>query len=611
MTAALLFCALAPLSSASMDETTIKVLPTPLCAGRIDPMQNGQFIEYLCTLVPGMWSEKLYDGNFEGLTPYKMEFNKERDFTEKPWYPSGSVNRAEYSLDPHNPVNGATCQKISAPDGPRSTVSLSQDGIFVDPGDPLKFSIFLRTSGINSKVRVYLHDGAALLAEASFVPSEGWKKFSAKLTPYARTINATMTIEFQGPGTLWLDAASLMPVKSVGGWRSDVVGALKKLNPHVIRIGGSVMDDPNLGDFQWTDTIGDPDYRKPFRAWGGLQPTGAGLEEYIQLCRAVNAEPLICVRFRERTPEDAADEVEYFNGSTKTKMGALRAKNGHSEPYGVKYWQVGNERWGEDYWSKVPAFCKAMKAVDASIKLMSSYPSDELVKGAGEYLDYLCPHHYDVEDLTAENDDFTRVRNMIAKYAPGRNIKVGVTEWNTTGGDWGLHRAKLWTLENALACSRYQNLMHRNCDIVQIANRSNLTNSFCSGILQTDRSRLYLTPEYYSQMLYSNLAGTKPLTIEPPAPLHAGMDISATESENGDSVTLFCVNGSPDYVAKTLDLSALGGNWKPAGKLWTLADTKNALEPDVVNDFNFPNRVDIARGKVSVPGHAWLTGSNR
>jgi alpha-N-arabinofuranosidase len=460
----------------------------------------------------------------------------------------------------------------------------------------------MRAEGINSKVRVFLHEGATLLAESSFAPVAGWKKFSARFAPLKRSTTATITIEFQGPGTLWLDAASLLPVNSVGGWRKDVVAALKKLKPHVIRIGGSVMDDPNLGDFQWTDTLGDPDFRKPFRAWGGLQPTGAGLEEYIQLCRTVDAEPLICVRFRERTPQDAADEVEYFNGSAKTKMGALRAKNGHAEPYGIKFWQIGNERWGEDYWSKVPDFCRAMKAVDPSLKLMSSYPADDLVKAAGAYLDYVCPHHYDCEDLTAENDDFTRIRTMLTTYAPGRNIKIGVTEWNTTGGDWGLHRARLWTLENALACSRYQNLMHRNCDLVQIANRSNLTDSFCSGILQTDRSRLYLTPEYYSQMLYSNLAGTKPLTIEPPAPLKAGLDVSATASENGDSVTLFCVNGSPDYVAKTLDLSALGGSWKTSAKLWTLADTKNAGEPDVVNDFNFPTRVDVARGRVSITG---------
>ena len=37
-------------------------------------------------------------------------------------------------------------------------------------------------------------------------------------------------------------------------------------------------------------------------------------------------------------------------------------------------------------------------------------------------------------------------RRMIAENAPGRPIRLGITEWNTTGGDWGLSRAMLWTL---------------------------------------------------------------------------------------------------------------------------------------------------------------------
>jgi len=28
-------------------------------------------------------------------------------------------------------------------------------------------------------------------------------------------------------------------------------------------------------------------------------------------------------------------------------MGKLRAANGHPEPYGVKFWGVGNEAWGD------------------------------------------------------------------------------------------------------------------------------------------------------------------------------------------------------------------------------------------------------------------------
>ena len=64
-----------------------------LTPARINPFQYGQFIEYLCTLVPGMWAEKLYDGSFEGLSPYKFAYLKETDFREKPWYPTGATNR--------------------------------------------------------------------------------------------------------------------------------------------------------------------------------------------------------------------------------------------------------------------------------------------------------------------------------------------------------------------------------------------------------------------------------------------------------------------------------------------------------------------------------------
>ena len=76
-------------------------------------------------------------------------------------------------------------------------------------------------------------------------------------------------------------------------------------------------------------------------------------------------------------------------------------------------------------------------------------------------------------------------RSLIAQNAPGRGIRLGITEWNTTAGDWGLGRAMLWTLDNALWCSRYHNFMHRHCDMIEIANRSNLTDSFCSEFPQT------------------------------------------------------------------------------------------------------------------------------
>ncbi len=119
-----------------------------------------------------------------------------------------------------------------------------------------------------------------------------------------------------------------MPEEPSSGWRPDVVAAVKALKPGIIRFGGSALDEPGFGEFDWSDTIGDPDRRKTVPAWGGLQPTGPGLEEIVQFCQLVGAEPLLCVRVTGRTPKDAAEQVQYFNGAVDTPMGKLRATNG-------------------------------------------------------------------------------------------------------------------------------------------------------------------------------------------------------------------------------------------------------------------------------------------
>jgi alpha-N-arabinofuranosidase len=370
-----------------------------------------------------------------------------------------------------------------------------------------------------------------------------------------------------------------------------VVAAVRDLRPHIIRFGGSALDEPGFGDFQWSDTIGDPDRRRPFRAWGGLQPTGPGLEEFVQFCRAVEAEPMICVRFSGRKPSDAAEEVEYFNGAPTTKMGSLRAKNGHREPFRIRYWQVGNERQSAEYDNGLVEFCRAMKAVDPNVIFLSSFPTVSSVRNAREYLSYVAPHHY-TPDLGYCEADLANIRRLLEAYAPGSGIKVAVTEWNTTAGDWGPGRATLMTLANALACSRYHNLLHRNSDLVEIANRSNLINSFGSGIIQVDNHRLYKTPTYYAQWLYANLAGDQPLRIESEVPPSVGLDVSATFSERSGQLTLFAVNSSSETVRRTIDLSAFKVQ-RRAVDVWQLSDRNKAGEPDVRNDFRDPERISI------------------
>jgi alpha-L-arabinofuranosidase len=542
-----------------------------------------------------MWAEKLYDGSFEGLSPYKFAFIQQSDFKEKPWGPSGAVNRGQYSLDKTTKVSGEVSQKIIAEGPEPNRLGLSQDGIALERGKACVLTCWLRSTGLREAVRIRLHKEGVVYAEGLLTPGPEWGKFQARLKPNTTEADATLTIDFKGPGTLWLDNASLMPVDTVGGWRKDVVEAVRSVKPRIIRFGGSALDEPGFGEFEWKDTIGNPDTRKPFRAWGGLQPTGPGLEEFVQFCRAVEAEPMICVRFTGRTPQQAAEQVQYFNGGPQTPMGALRARNGHREPYGIRYWQVGNERQSQEYDEKVVAFCEAMKKADPRISILGSFPTAGSLRNAGAHLDYICPHHY-TPDLAECESNLSSLRQLLAENAPRQNIKVGVTEWNTTAGDWGLRRAMLMTLANGLACARYQHLLHRNCDLVEIANRSNLINSFGSGFLQVDNHRLYKTPAYYAQWLYANLAGNRPLKLDASVPVNVGVDLSATLDTKTGQLTLFAVNESLEPAVRKLDFSA----FKMRGQqitVWTLADRENAGEPDVRNSFAAPERIALKKNQ--------------
>lgn len=587
------------LEEVDLSKSPITITREAACPGSINPMQYGQFMEYLCDLFPGMWAEKLCDGSFEGLTPYMNVFIKETDDKEKPWYPSGATNRTRGSRDSDTQISGLYSRRIEVADGPPCIVGVSQDGIAFKKGEKMTFSIFARLYKAKGPVYVSLHDrDGKVFAKGEFPADITWRKHSVELIPSAASESATITIEYRAPGALWLDNASLMPADNVDGWRRDVVEALKALKPAVVRTGGSVLEEPGLGHFEWEDLVGDPERRPPFSSWGGLQNPKAGLGEYIDLCRKVDAEPLMCVPFARRTPQYAADMVEYFNGAVTTKMGAKRAADGHPKPYAVKYWEIGNERYGKDYDDGIAAFCEAMLKVDPTIKLLGNYPAAGTFKNAGKYLSYTCPHQYDVYDLAGTKAEIEATREMIKTYAPGCDIKIAVTEWNTTAGDWN-RRSMLWTLSNALACARYHNLMHRNADIIEIANRSNLTNSYCSGIIQTDNHGMYKTPAWYTQWLYANYAGTKPLKIDSEIPVDVGLDVDATLSTKGDEVTLFVVNDGLTAVQRVVNLSAFGKTGQTA-EVWTIGDTKKAGMPDVVNSFADVERVKAVKKDVKL-----------
>jgi alpha-L-arabinofuranosidase len=581
---------------------SVEISGERLSKGPIDRKQGGQFMEPLCDVLPSMTAQQVRSTSFEEETPWNYAYKAEIDKPYRPWYPDGSVHVANYSFDTNNPYNGKRSQKIELPLA-HTWAGISQDGFFLEAGHSYRLRLHMRGDG-NPAARASLHgDGSVVAGPAPLGHGTSeWKGADVVLTPKRAVRNATLTIEFEGPGALWLDRVYLIDTSAVLGlWRPDVVKALKAMNPGIVRFGGSAVET-----FEWSDTIGSWDTRAPFPddPWGGLQENFVGVEEFVQLVQHVGAEPLICLRWTGRTPQDATNEVEYFNGSTETKWGQLRAKNGHREPYHIKYWEVGNEVGGPEYDASLTAFGEAMRKVDSSIKVLTSYPSPNTVRIAGPVLDFLSPHQYSVGDLNGTENELKQLQDEIKRDGNGRDIRLSVTEWNATGGDWGLRRGMLHTLGNALVCSRYQNMMHRYSDLIEIANLSNFSHSFAGGQIQPGPGSFYEIPDYSAQMLYQRAAGSFPLGLNRGNQLSFYLrepDLDATLSADGKTLRIYGVNSTAERRKVSFSLSTKLGSAQSA-EAFVVGDSNPVPDSEAMNSEDEPHRVATQDKKLEAIG---------
>ncbi|MGP8080151.1 MAG: alpha-L-arabinofuranosidase C-terminal domain-containing protein [Dehalococcoidales bacterium] len=207
------------------------------------------------------------------------------------------------------------------------------------------------------------------------------------------------------------------------GLRSDVRSALERLNISNIRFPGGNF----ASGYRWMDGVG-PRQARPTRkdlAHDCLVSNEYGTNEFIRFCRALNIEPYLCANCGDGDMREAADWVEYCNGTGETALAKLRREHGFTEPHKVKYWGIGNEvdspeqigyKTPPEYARAYTEFSKVMKRVDPDIKLIASavcswedfplgsqflYRKTEwvertqlLLEQAGDRIDYLAIHRY-------------------------------------------------------------------------------------------------------------------------------------------------------------------------------------------------------------------------
>ena len=363
----------------------IKVtIDTRQTAPAVTKYEYGQFIEHIgSTMYGSVWAEMLDDRKFYfPITSQEPAANKGRQaggpfgMVTRKWRPVGPDGAV--SMDKEQPFVGEQSPRIeldsSGPHGIR------QSGIALVNGKEYTGRIYLRgTPGAKVKVSLIWGSGENDRQTLSINSLSGeYKKFPLKFTSKAATEDASLEIAGNGTGNFHVGTLSLMPADNIQGFRRDTTALLRQIPMGFWRYGGNYTSN-----LIWYHVVGDIDKRPPDwdYAWNAMQTNDLGLEEFMTLCSLIDVEPYISVNAGLGDSHSAAQEVEYMNGSANTYMGAQRARNGHAAPYRIKFWNIGNEPWGDwqightdlkYYMIKHNEFAKAMRAVDPSITLIAS-----------------------------------------------------------------------------------------------------------------------------------------------------------------------------------------------------------------------------------------------
>jgi len=346
-------------------------------------------------------------------------------------------------------------------------------------------------------------------------------------------------------GGYWVGEDS--PIPNVRGIRKDVVAALKKLRIPNLRWPGGCFAD----EYHWKDGIG-PRSERPRMInthWGGvIEDNSFGTHEFLDLCEQLSepscprCEPYICGNVGSGTVQELSQWVEYCNFDGVSPMADLRKKNGHEEPWGVRFWGIGNESWGcggnmtpefyADNYRRYAVYTR--KYGDVAPYKIACGPNGSnynwtrvLMEKACRDLNALSLHHYTVPGEWSNKGSATQfteaewlitmrkayfMDELIKKHSvimdefdPKRNAALIVDEWGT----WydvepGTNPGFLYqqnTLRDALVAGIHFNIFNNHCERVSMANIAQTINVLQSVIL-TEGASMVLTPTYHAFDMY-------------------------------------------------------------------------------------------------------------
>ena len=430
----------------------VMLVDTDIIQAPIDLRIYGQFLEHINHSVEdGLFAEQIRGAGFEG--------NDFKTYWE-PFSERSSVEIADVNFQ-----NGTKSVRINIEGG---RAGIKQGRIFLESGQKYDGSLWVKREKGTPKLTLDVKSskGDAIASVPLAITGNEWQEVPFAFTSTVRDTQASIEIAATGKGTLLIDFVSIMraDVRRDGMLRPDLLKALGDIQPAFIRWPGGSF----ASTYKWKEGIGKYAARgyHPNTFWGGYSDYwGFGTDEFLGLCRKINAEPLIVLAAPTTKAEDveyAMEWVHYLNDPPTTEWGKLRASNGHPEPYGVKFFQIDNEPMNngftpESYAEIVNVYGSKLRAIDPKLRIVACGQkrsndmnwSEKVIDIAGDNFDILGCHNYEYEPNNFETG-LRRLRDYLSKLreyvhdSKHPNIEIAVLEWSLQHTyDWraGLHTA--------------------------------------------------------------------------------------------------------------------------------------------------------------------------
>lgn len=431
-------------------------------------------------------------------------------------------------------------------------------------------------------------------------------------------------------------------------WRPDFIDVVRDLAPSSIRWGGILTSF-----WKWRESVGPRASRQDMvnYLWGGWEKNVVGVDEFLEFCEAVSAEPIMAINFaadgrpeyintplgehRSGDATEAADLVSYCNDPDN----AERIANGRKAPWAIHTWQIGNEtsypKAGERFTSAENArhyveFATAMKARDPSIQLIGwgdmerdtgKWWTNELVEQGGDLVDMVAIHmmHQNPGDepsilngrgyrkdyratWEALGGMYKKVEDkLLGARSTLRNLgtpaKLAITEGHLSIQPHNKSEMlREWI--SGLYHARVMALFERHSDIIDIATLADFagtTWTVNAVMLGSPREQPYLLPVGHIMRLFRRQSGTHGLAVTSDS---TSIEVSASRS--GDTLYVHVVNTSLDGPADvTLDFG--GGAAKSIRAHRINPDIDTGIDSTALDVFAVTTTTEPATGKLRVP----------